>query len=111
VNLVRKRKKEERRGPKTWPKGTNRDNSHQRGIGTIPVLDLLRQGCSTPLNRLGSHQPSIKPTAGLPHLLWSMDKHGRTLRRTLEGRDHRCQHVVVGVLDRGEVIVVGHCHD
>jgi hypothetical protein len=50
-----------------------------------------------------------QPTAGLPHLLWSMDEHGRTLRRTLEGRNYRCQHILVGMLDRGKVVLAaGH---
>jgi hypothetical protein len=84
-------------------------DSHQRRVGTIPIPDLLGQRRSTPLNRLGSHQQSIKPTAGLPHLLWSMDEHGRTLGRTLKGRNHRCQHVVVGMLDGGKVVLAaGH---
>jgi hypothetical protein len=75
----------------------------------IPISDLLGQGRSTPLNHLGSHQQSIKPIAWLPHLLWSMDEHGWTLRRTLEGRNHPCQHVVVGMLDGREVVLaVGH---
>ena len=34
-----------------------------------------------------------------------MDEHGQTLGRTLKGRDHWCQYVVVSMLDGGEVIV------
>jgi hypothetical protein len=33
-----------------------------------------------------------------------MDEHGRTLGRPFEGRDHRCQHIVVGVLNGREVV-------
>jgi hypothetical protein len=84
-------------------------DSHQRRIGTIPISDLLRQGRSAPHNRLGSHQQSIKPIAWLPHLLWSMDEYGWSMRRTFEGRNYRCQHILVGVLDRREVILAtGH---
>jgi hypothetical protein len=38
-----------------------------------------------------------------------MDEHKQTLGRTFEGRNHRCQHVVVGVLNGREVILAaGH---
>jgi hypothetical protein len=84
-------------------------DSHQQGIRAIPVADLLGQGRPSSFNCLGSPQQSIKPIAGLPHLLWSMDKHGQTLRGTLKGRNHWCQHVVVGVLNRREVVLAaGH---
>jgi hypothetical protein len=84
-------------------------DSHQQRIGTIPIANLLGQGHSTPFNRLGSHQPSSKPTTGLPHLLWSMDEHGQTLGRSLKGRNHWSQHIIVGVLNgRKVVLAAGH---
>jgi hypothetical protein len=39
-----------------------------------------------------------------------MDKHGQTLRRTFKGRNYRSQHIIVGVLDGREVVLLaGHC--
>jgi hypothetical protein len=84
-------------------------DSHQGRVMMVPVPDRLRQRRTASLNRLGSHQPSVKPTARLPHLLWSMDKHRQSMRRTLKGRDYRCQYVLVGVLNGGEVVLAaGH---
>jgi hypothetical protein len=37
-----------------------------------------------------------------------MDEHGRTLGRPLKGGNYRCQHIVVGMLDGGEVVSAGH---